>query len=65
MLQLGEHKAVAKLLLEKGAELETKDRHCDRTPLLWAATRLIEHIETAAFVSLYNYSCIFESVDYS
>jgi ankyrin repeat protein len=30
------HAAVVKLLLEKGAELETKDDY-DRTPLLWAA----------------------------
>jgi ankyrin repeat protein len=31
------HEAVVKLLLEKGAELETRDKTHDRTPLLWAA----------------------------
>ena len=31
------HEAVVKLLLEKGAELETKDLHYGRTPLLYAA----------------------------
>ena len=30
------HEAVVKLLLEKGAELESKDRD-GRTPLSWAA----------------------------
>jgi ankyrin repeat protein len=31
------HEAVVKLLLEKGAELETKDKEYGRTPLSWAA----------------------------
>jgi ankyrin repeat protein len=31
------HEAVVKLLLEKGAELETKDVYYDQTPLSWAA----------------------------
>ena len=31
------HEAVVKLLLEKGAELETKDENYVRTPLSWAA----------------------------
>ena len=31
------HEAVVKLLLEKGAELETKDKIYGQTPLLWAA----------------------------
>jgi ankyrin repeat protein len=31
------HEAVVKLLLEKGAELETKDKDNSRTPLSWAA----------------------------
>ena len=31
------HEAVVKLLLERGAELETKDNDSGRTPLLWAA----------------------------
>ena len=31
------HEVVVKLLLEKGAELETKDEECDWTPLSWAA----------------------------
>ena len=31
------HEAVVKLLLEKGAELESKDYNWGRTPLLWAA----------------------------
>ena len=31
------HEAVVKLLLEKGAELEAKDKSDNRTPLLWAA----------------------------
>ncbi|KAH8687250.1 hypothetical protein BGZ60DRAFT_438813, partial [Tricladium varicosporioides] len=31
------HEAVVKLLIEKGAELETKDTICGRTPLTWAA----------------------------
>jgi ankyrin repeat protein len=31
------HEAVVKLLLEKGAELESKDKNSGRTPLLWAA----------------------------
>jgi ankyrin repeat protein len=30
------HGAVVKLLLEKGAELEFKDKKYGRTPLLWA-----------------------------
>ena len=30
------HEAMVKLLLEKGAELETKDDICGQTPLLWA-----------------------------
>ncbi len=29
--------AVVRLLLEKGAELESKDKKNGRTPLLWAA----------------------------
>ena len=36
-LQKNGHEAVVKLLLEKGAELETKDKDYGRTPLLWAA----------------------------
>lgn len=31
------HEAVVKLVLEKGAELKTRDKIHDRTPLLWAA----------------------------
>jgi ankyrin repeat protein len=31
------HEAVVKLLLEKGAELESKDNEHGRTPLSWAA----------------------------
>jgi ankyrin repeat protein len=31
------HEAVVKLLLEKSAELESKDKKWDQTPLLWAA----------------------------
>src|SRR5271156_6015903 len=31
------HEAVMKLLLEKGAELETKDKEYSQTPLSWAA----------------------------
>ena len=34
--QWGEE-AVVKLLLEKGAELESRDKKFGRTPLLWAA----------------------------
>jgi ankyrin repeat protein len=30
------HEAVVKLLLQKGAVLETKDKQHNRTPLLWA-----------------------------
>jgi ankyrin repeat protein len=30
------HEAVVRLLLEKGAELESKDRLYGQTPLLWA-----------------------------
>jgi len=30
---------VVKLLLEKGARLETKDEYYSRTPLSWAASR--------------------------
>jgi ankyrin repeat protein len=33
------HEAVVKLLLEKGAELESKDTEYSRTPLLWAAEK--------------------------
>jgi ankyrin repeat protein len=33
------HEAVVKLLLEKGAELETKDNYRGRTPLSWAAEK--------------------------
>jgi ankyrin repeat protein len=33
------HEAVVKLLLEKGAELESKSSIFDRTPLSWAAER--------------------------
>jgi hypothetical protein len=32
-----EHEAVVKLLLKKGAELESKDKHYSRTPPWWAA----------------------------
>ena len=31
------HEAVVKLLLEKGADVESKDRHYGQTPLSWAA----------------------------
>ena len=31
------HETVVKLLLKKGAELESKDEEYDRTPLIWAA----------------------------
>jgi hypothetical protein len=33
------HEAVVKLLLEKGAELESKDKRWGRTPLSWAAEK--------------------------
>jgi ankyrin repeat protein len=33
------HKAVVKLLVEKGADLESKDKDFRWTPLLWAAAR--------------------------
>jgi ankyrin repeat protein len=31
------HEAVVKLLLEKGTDVESKDRYYGQTPLLWAA----------------------------
>jgi ankyrin repeat protein len=31
------HEAIVKLLLEKGADVEAKDREYGLTPLLWAA----------------------------
>jgi ankyrin repeat protein len=31
------HEAITKLLLEKGADVESKDRQNDLTPLWWAA----------------------------
>ena len=33
------HEAIVKLLLEKGAKLETKDKYQSRMPLLWAAEK--------------------------
>jgi ankyrin repeat protein len=33
------HKAVVQLLLEKGADLESKDNRNGQTPLSWAAER--------------------------
>jgi hypothetical protein len=33
------HEAIVKLLLERGAELETKDNNCGQTPLSWAAEK--------------------------
>ena len=36
-LQRTGHEAVVKLLLEKGADVESKDRHYGQTPLLLAA----------------------------
>jgi ankyrin repeat protein len=33
------HKAVVKLLLEKGADLESKDTEYNQMPLSWAAGR--------------------------
>ena len=38
------HDAVVKLLLEKGAELEIKDKYYDRTPLLYAAEKGYEAV---------------------
>jgi ankyrin repeat protein len=33
------HEAVVKLLLEKGADVESRDTVYGRTPLLWAAEK--------------------------
>jgi hypothetical protein len=41
------HEAVAKLLLEKGAELETKDTDYGLTPLSWAAQYGYESVDEA------------------